>query len=138
MELAVDLIERARCGLVAHRGAHPLAADHPFKAHLLHQPGDRAAGNVEALPLQLPPDLAHAVDAEVLLEHAPHLDLEFLIPLCPDRQPGRIAPLGDMVVMSRRGDRQDFADRLDPMRLAVIVDERDHGLNRRSSSAWAK
>lgn len=24
------------------------------------------------------------------------------------------------------------------MRLAVIVDERDHGLNRRSSSAWAK
>ena len=26
----------------------------------------------------------------------------------------------------------------DPKRLAVIVDERDHGLNRRSSSAWAK
>lgn len=27
---------------------------------------------------------------------------------------------------------------LDTVRLAVIVDERDHGLNRRSSSAWAK
>jgi hypothetical protein len=24
------------------------------------------------------------------------------------------------------------------MRLAMIVDERNHGLNRRSSSAWAK
>ena len=35
-------------------------------------------------------------------------------------------------------NRQDFADRLDPMRFAVIVDEGDHGLNRRSSSAWAK
>jgi hypothetical protein len=36
------------------------------------------------------------------------------------------------------GDRQNLADRLDPVRLAVIVDERDHGLNRRSSSAWEK
>src|SRR6478609_407599 len=43
-----------------------------------------------------------------------------------------------MVVVGRRGDRQHLANRLDPMRLAVIVDERDHGLNRRSSSAWAK
>ena len=40
---------------------------------------------------------------------------------------------GDMVVVGRRGDRQHLADRLDPVRLAVIVDERDHGLNRRSS-----
>ena len=45
---------------------------------------------------------------------------------------------GHMVVVGRRGDRQHLADRLDPVRLAVIVDERDHGLNRRSSSAWAK
>jgi transposase-like protein len=30
------------------------------------------------------------------------------------------------------------ADRLDPVHLAVIVDERDHGLDRRSSSAWVK
>ena len=29
-------------------------------------------------------------------------------------------------------------NRLDPMRLAVVVDEGDHGLNRRSSCAWAK
>src|ERR1700723_1256072 len=41
-------------------------------------------------------------------------------------------------VIGRQGDRQHPADRLDPMRLAVIVDEGNHGLNRRSSSAWAK
>ena len=41
-------------------------------------------------------------------------------------------------LVGRRGDRQHLADRLDPVRLAMIVDERDHGLNRRSSSAWAK
>ena len=45
---------------------------------------------------------------------------------------------GLMGVVGRRGDRQHLADRLDPMRPAVIVDEGDHGLNRRSSSAWAK
>src|SRR6266481_8310987 len=43
-----------------------------------------------------------------------------------------------MGVIGRQGDRQHPADRLDPMRLAVIVNEGDHGLNRRSSSAWAK
>ena len=110
----------------------------PFEAHGLHQAGHRAAGDVEALALQLPPDLANAVDAEVRLEHASDLDLQSLIPLRPSRQPGGIDALGDMVVVGRRGDRQHLADRLDPMRLAVIVDERDHGLNRRSSSAWAK
>src|SRR5690606_15680479 len=31
-----------------------------------------------------------------------------------------------------------LADRLDPVDVAVFVDERRHGLNRRSSSAWAK
>jgi hypothetical protein len=41
-------------------------------------------------------------------------------------------------VVARRGDRQRLADRLDPVGLTVIVDERDHGLKRRSSSAWAK
>src|SRR5436190_23708364 len=43
-----------------------------------------------------------------------------------------------MGMIGRGGDRQHFADRLDPMDLTVIVDERDHRLNRRSSSAWAK
>jgi hypothetical protein len=36
------------------------------------------------------------------------------------------------------GDLQHLADRLDPMRLAMIVNEGDHGLYRRSSSAIAK
>jgi hypothetical protein len=32
---------------------------------------------------------------------------------------------------------RDVADGLDPIRPAVIIDERDHDLYRRSSSAWA-
>jgi hypothetical protein len=34
-----------------------------------------------------------------------------------------------------RGDRQNPADRLDPVGIAMIVDERDHVFDRRSSSA---
>ena len=40
--------------------------------------------------------------------------------------------------VGRRGDRQHAADRLDPVRLPMLVDERHHHFARRSSSAWAK
>src|SRR6202142_3428604 len=43
-----------------------------------------------------------------------------------------------MGVIGRQGDRQQLADRLPPMGPGGIVDEGNHGLNRRSSSAWAK
>src|SRR5258705_7582523 len=43
-----------------------------------------------------------------------------------------------MGVIGRRGDRQDAADRLDPVLIAIRIDEADHGFHRRSSSAWAK
>ena len=42
------------------------------------------------------------------------------------------------VLGEHAGDRQHFADRLDPMDLMVISDESDHRLNGRSSSACAK
>jgi hypothetical protein len=41
-------------------------------------------------------------------------------------------------VVRRGGDRQHRADRLDPIRRAVVVDERHHHFARRSSSACAK
>jgi hypothetical protein len=109
-----------------------------LQAHLPHQAEDRTARDIKAFPRQLPPDLAHAADLEVLIEHASDLDLHDSVALRPSRPPGWIAPLGRMVIVRRWGDRQQLADRLDPIRLAVIVDERDHGLDRRSSSAWAK
>src|SRR5690348_6947679 len=84
------------------------------------------------------PDLAHTVNPEVLLEHAPDFDLQNSITLGPGRELGRIMPLGQVIVIGRRGDRQHLADRLDPIGDTMIIDEGDHGLNRRSSSAWAK
>ena len=43
-----------------------------------------------------------------------------------------------MAMIRRRSDRQHRADRLDSIRVSMIVDEADHHFPRRSSSAWAK
>src|SRR5580704_238409 len=94
----------------------------------LHQPCHGAAGNIVTLTLQLPPDLAHAIDTEVLLDHPLNIWLQGVIPSRSRRQPGRIGAPGGMRMVGRWGDRQHPADRLDPIRPAVIVEEGDHGL----------
>ncbi len=43
-----------------------------------------------------------------------------------------------LLVVCRRGDRQLFADRLDPILGTVLVNKRHHYFGRRSISAWAK
>jgi hypothetical protein len=88
----------------------------PCQTHVPHQSRYCAAGNVEAFAFELAPDLAHAIDGEVLIEDAPDLDLQPGTLPCARRQLGRIAPLGNMAVVGRGGDRQYLADRLDPMR----------------------
>jgi len=52
--------------------------------------------------------------------------------------PGRIDPLRQVIVIGGRGDRQNPADRLDPVLPSLILDEPDHHFDRRSSSAIAK
>ena len=138
VELPIDVIQRARGSLVTERCANRFATNGALETHHPHQASDGAAGNIEAFPLHLPPDLAHAVNPEVLPEHAIDLRLQNGIPLCPHREFLRIGALGDMIEIRGRGNRQNLADRLDPMCIALIVDEGDHRLNGRSSSACAK
>jgi hypothetical protein len=132
------VIQRAWRSLVADRCSDGFAADNPLQTDIAHQSRHRAAGDIEAFAVELSPDFADAVDLEVLIEDAPNLDLQGGIPPGACRQFRRITPLGNMGPIGRRGDRQDLADRLDPVRLTMIVDEGDHGLDRRSSSAVAK
>src|SRR3954469_9813239 len=138
LKLPIDAIERARRGLIADRGPHRLAPHGPLQAHGPHQPRHRAARHPDPLSAELSPDLADAVDAEVRLIHAPDLDHQCCIPPGSRGQPLRISPPGGMGVIRRRGDRQHPADRLDPVDGAMLVNEGDHGLDRRSSSAIAK
>ena len=106
-EPAIDVIERTGRGLVAHRRAHPPAADHPLQSHFLHQARHRAAGHVVPFPQQLPPDLAHAVDLEVLIENPFDLDAEHGVALDTRRCRLRLGAAGDVGVVCRRGDRQN-------------------------------
>ena len=115
-ELAVHPVSRAQRRPVADRGAHRLATRRSLQAHVFHQPGHCAACHVDAVPPQLPPDFANPINLEVRLP----------------------APSVGMGVVSRRGDRQHSADRLDPVNGVVCVDEGEHFLNGRSGSAWAK
>src|SRR3981189_276999 len=138
MELPVDVIQRARRRLIADRRPHGLAADRALQAQARHQPLDGAAGNREAFSPQLPPDLPHAVDAEVLREDPLNLDLQFGVPLRTGRTLADVDPLGDLRMVGRRGDWQYLADRLDPPHLPIIIDERDHGFTPGARPAWAK
>jgi hypothetical protein len=90
-----------------------------LKAQIAHQPLHRTPRHVTILAPQLPPDLADAIDLEVIIEDPAHLGLQCGVTLGSRRSLGRISTPGDMGVIARRGDRQDFADRLDPMRRAV-------------------
>ncbi len=137
-ELAVDAVQRAWRGLVADRRLHALAANDALQTHPAHEPCHRAAGHIFALPHQLTPDLADAVDLEVLIEHASNLHAQRCIPLDARRRRVRATPPRGVRVIAGRGDLQHTTDRLDPVSPAIIVYEGDHGLNRRSSSAWAK
>ena len=103
-ELALDVVQRARRGLVADSRSDRLTPNHPLQAHAPHQPLDRAAGNVKTFPLELPPNLAHAVDLEILGEHTPDLRLERHISLYPGGQLRRISPLGCMLTVGGWGE----------------------------------
>src|SRR5687768_9915861 len=137
-ELTVDAIKRAPGAVVGKRRSTLAAAHNALQAERAHQAFDSAPRRLDVLAAELPPDLARAVDAEVLLVHALNLRHQRLVASQPRRKTLRIGLAGLVLVVQRRGDRQLLADRLDPVEIAVGVDERHHHFCRRSSSAWAK
>lgn len=122
-ELPVHAVKRAWSGLVADRRADRLATDDALNPHCPHKPSDGAAGDVEALSLQLPPDLAHAIDLKVLIEHPAYLDLHGHVTTGAGRQATHVRALGNDLVVGGWGNRQQPADRLDPEHSTVFIDE---------------
>ena len=138
MELPVHPIERTGNGGAADCGANLAATYGSLQAHPPHQPGHGASCGADALAAKLAPDFAHAIDAEVHLEHPSDLGDQDQVALGSHWQLGGIGAPGHVRAVGGWGDRQHTPDRLDPIRLAALVDEGDHRLNGRSSSAWAK
>ena len=62
--------------LSGHLGGHLISCRLPCQARFAHQLFDSATGDHKALPHHLPPYLRHAIDREVLSEHASDLGLE--------------------------------------------------------------
>src|SRR3982750_3029051 len=137
-ELPIDAIERTRGGRIADCGADPFAPHHALQAHRAHQARYGAASDRGPFPQKLSPDLPDAINAEILLVYPPDFGPQGDIAPGPYRQFARIGTPDGVGVIRRRGDRQNAADRLDPVDGAVLVDEGDHGLNRRSSFARGK
>ena len=109
-----------------------------MQAHGFHEPRHGAPSYRDAFARQLSPDLANAIDAEVLLEYPPDVDRQLAIPLRPFRQAFRISFPAGVFVPGLRGDLQHPAHRLDPELIPMGFHEADHFLNGRSSSAAAK
>ena len=64
-----------------------------------------------AFPVQLTPDLAHPIDAPVLLEDALDLGPQDCVAPSAIRHWGRIGPLGQVIVVGGRGDRRLWGGR---------------------------
>lgn len=137
-EPLVHLVPRTGHCRIADRRLHRPAADSAGQTHPPHQPSRRAAGNRDPLAPQLPHDLAHPVDPEILLSDPADFRQQPRITPRAGRQEIRIGPAGNPRVTGRRRDRQHPANLLDPGNRAMRVDERDHGFDRRSRSANAK
>ena len=103
-----------------------------------HEPLHGATCDVMPVTPKLMPDLAGPVAPPALA--VGRLDLLEILHVLPGTVRGQLGSAGNggMPVEGRGGDRQNAADRLDPMDLAMLFDERDHLRNGRSSSAWAK
>ena len=88
--------------------------------------------------MQLLPDLANPVAPARGLPHPRDMpSIDHVLPVTR-RPPVRVGLAGLVLVVGRRGDRQHLADRLDLALIAMLIDERDHHLRWRSSSAAAK
>ena len=79
-----------------------------------------------------------AIDLHVGLPDALDLGHQRLVASSASAALFRAATKGCVPSVSRRGNLQNLADRLNPVGVAVLVDEVPQDLSRRSSSAWAK
>src|SRR5262245_27007864 len=137
-EQALDQISRIFRLVASDSGSAFATAHNPLQPERSHQSFDGTAGDGDAIPSELPPNLAGAVDLEVIIVHAPDFTRNLGIASKARRFSLRLSLSRFLFVVDRGGDRQLLADRLDTIRGSVLVDKRHHYFGRRSSSAWAK
>ncbi len=93
--------------------------------------------NIDAFTTPLAPDVENAADAPVASEYMADLRAQRLVPPRSDRLQGGASPFDEMIIVGGRGDRQNLADRLDPVRIPMRVGLRHRYCDPRSRSAIA-
>ena len=124
--------------LLRNRRVVRFAEDDALNADVLDQPCHNATCQIGPFPDELPLDVPGAVAPPVLFRHTQDLGPQGCVAQGAIRQPGRIGPLCEVTVVGGWGDRQNRADRLDPRRLPMIVNEPDHHFDRWSSTGIAR
>lgn len=103
-----------------------------------YQALEGAASDRNRFSIQLALDLADTINTEVLVPDTLDFSSQPAITLDSSRHAVKLGFTAPVIGVCRRGDQRDTADRLDPVRLPVIIDELDHHLPRRSSFGLGK
>ncbi len=138
VELPVDPVLRAWRRCVWRGGTDAFATACACQPEPAHEALDRAAGHPYAFTVHLLPALVGAIDLPVGMPDPLDPGDQGLVTLGTGAMKLWTALESCMQAVTRWGDLQGPADRLDPERVAVAVHEIDQDLSRRSSSAWAK
>ncbi len=131
VERPIESIEWTRHLRVRDCRSHALAAHHASQSERAHQALHGAADHLDALAIELLPDLVGAVGADVGVPHAIKLGHQSRIEIAPRRTLRRIASTLVLAPVHRRSNPQDLADRLDPETSAVLVGECHYDFERR-------
>jgi hypothetical protein len=91
-----------------------------------HEPPHAAARFVNAFAAHLLPHFVGAIRAVLFAPDARDDGLQYLVADRPRRALRRIGLFGFPPEVGRGGDRHHAADRLDPIRRTMLVDERHH------------
>ena len=133
-ELPIDFVQRTRGLAVTAGRAHDLASPYPLQSDAAHQSFDGTTRHSRSLASQLTPDFHRAIDLHVGLPDTRDLRSKEIVAVGTRTPLSWIAPKRRIPSVTGRGDLQDLADRLDPERIPMRINQLPQDLNRRSSS----
>jgi len=92
------------------------------QAQVAHESLECAASHGNAFRVHLLPDLVGTIDQRVGVPDPLDIRYQLLVLLVPSEAQCRVALLSCMAAVTRQGNLQDLADRLDPLAALVLVD----------------
>jgi len=95
-------------------------------------------GTTSALAVELTPQFVSAIHLKIGQPHTANINHQLLVAFGSGAAQLRAALARGVVPVTRWGNLQHLADRLDPIGVTVTINKLSQDLNRRSSSACAK